>query len=67
MPNYQSRFVNNAIDIVVGSGAQITTLILYDAISLVCGDGQGITYCGSRIVKFFENGVEETTLVKYDD
>ena len=43
-----------------------TTLVLYDAISLVCGDGLGITFCGARTVRFYKNNVEETDLVRYD-
>lgn len=47
----------------LGDAATTITLTLYDSISLVCGDGLGITFCGSRTVHFFEKSNEETNLV----
>lgn len=56
----------SSFSVYVGGPSATTTLVLYDAISLVCGDGLGITFCGARTVKFYENNVEETNLVRYD-
>ncbi len=34
--------------------AQSAILVLYDSISLVCGNGLGKTFCGTRTVTFYD-------------
>lgn len=41
--------------ILSSTAIQTTNLDLYDTISLVCGDGQGKNFCGTRTVSFYDN------------
>ena len=52
----------------VAVGETVTTNIyLYDSISLVCGDGTGLTYCGaSRSVTFLNGGVVDNSILTFD-
>lgn len=45
-----------------------TKLSIYDSISLVCGDGLGLTYCGTRIVSFYDNADNSSmaSLITFD-
>lgn len=46
---------------------QTTNLYVYDTISLVCGDGTGLTYCGTgRTVTIYKGGNVDSSVVTYD-
>ena len=43
-----------------------TDIYLFDSISLVCGDGTGLTYCGERSVTILRDDVVDNSILTFD-
>jgi len=44
----------NSVSVLYAGEATTTSVILYDTVSFVCGNGDGLTYCGNRNLKIID-------------